>query len=685
MTDTAAATAFATLTTPLGDEALRFRRMSATERMSRPFEFSVVALSERDDLAPGDLLGYGACVTVESNDGGQRHFHGVVCSFGLEGTARRLFEYRLVLRPWLWLLTQRSDTRIFQKKTVEQILKAVFEPFSTDVKFELKGKHEALEYCVQYRETDFDFVSRLMEREGISYSFRHESGKHTMAITDAATGHPASPFAAEIEFRESLDAAVDLEGISQWRVRHEVVPGKVTLNDYDFEKPKTPLLADATNQIPGTAAKLEVYDPPGGHVEKAAGDHQAGLRLESLQAPAVRVAGAGNSRGIAAGHTFTLKSHPSAGQNVKHLVLSTQIDVEYAGYESGAGRNDYRCAFTAMPATHPLRPERLTRKPTVAGPQTAVVVGPKGEELHVDKHGRVKVQFHWDRHGKSDENSSCWVRVAHPWAGKGWGMVALPRIGQEVVVDFLEGDPDRPLITGRVYNADQAPPYKLPDLATVSTWKSRSSKGGGETDCNELRFDDKKGSEHVWFQAQKDYYRHVRNDVHSLVGNDWTAIVKRDRVQHVQRDDKRIVDRDAMDHVKRKSQLTVDADRAVKIGGKHGTKVATDWIVDAGAGISMKAGANGDVKVGANLGIDAGANVHVKAGATLVIEAGAMITLKAGASSIVIGPNVAITGPMVMINSGGGPGSGGGASPKAPDAPDAVQAPQAKKDPLEGK
>jgi type VI secretion system secreted protein VgrG len=676
---------FATLTTTLGKDALLFRRMSAAERMSHPYEFSVFAQSERDDLKPADLLGKPACVTVESGTGSRRHFHGLVCAFGLEGTARRLFEYRLVLRPWLWLLTRRADTRIFQKKTVEQILKDVFEPFSTDVTFQLKEPHDALEYCVQYRETDFDFVSRLMEHEGISYYFRHESGKHTLAVSDAPTGYPAAPGVTDIRFRESIDAALDLEGISEWRVRHEIVSGKTTLTDYDFEKPKTSLQVQSAGVMPGTSARLEVYDPPGLHVKTAAGERNAKLRLEALEVQGVRVSAAGGSRDIVAGHTFTLTEHPSEAQNAKHLVLSTQIDVEFAGYESGAGENAYRCRFTAIPATQALRPERVTRRPTVAGPQTAVVVGPSGEELHVDKYGRVKVQFHWDRHGKSDENSSCWVRVAHPWAGKGWGMVSLPRIGQEVVVDFLEGDPDRPIITGRVYNAEQTTPYKLPDLATVSTIKSRSTKGGDESEFNELRFDDKKGSEHVWFQAQKDYYRHVRNDAFSLVGNDWFGIVKRDRTHHVKRDAKLVVDRDAMDHVKRKSQLTVDADRAVKIGGKMGTKVAADWVLDAGAAISMKSGANADVKIGANLGVDAGANVHIKAGATLVIEAGAMITLKAGASSVVIGPNVAITGPMVMINSGGGPGSGGGASPKSPEAPAAVQAPQEPKDPLEKK
>lgn len=650
-----------------GKAELLFKRMTATEELGRLFEFSVSAVSDDASIKAEDLLGKPASVAVELIDGSRRHFHGLVCAMGHEGAANRMFSYRLVLRPWLWLLTRRSDTRIFQSMTMEDILKKVFEPFSPDFDFQLTGTLPKYEYCVQYREADFSFVSRLMEQEGVYYYFKHEAGKHTMVIVNSPSAHKPSPFQKTFKFRETADGNLDYEPITEWQARKEIQSGQVVLRDFNFEKPKTSLETTAKAARKEASTKLEVYDYPGLYPSMADGDRYSKLRIEELQAQYSRADGAGSIRGLACGYRFDLEDHPRSDQNIPHLVVSTQIDFGCSGYSSTDDEAFYTCHFTAIDGVETFRSQRITPKPTVAGVHTAMVVGPSGDEIHTDEHGRVKIQFHWDRIGKNDDKSSCWVRVSSPWAGQSWGMISLPRIGQEVVVDFMEGDPDRPLITGRVYNGEQKPPYALPDNATVSTNKSRSSKGGGGENCNELRFEDKKGAEHVWLQAEKDF--------HQLVKNDATLQVKGNQ--------ERIVDKDVTEELKGEVKVNVGKDWATQVGGVQSLKVGKDVMTEASMSISQKSGTNTDIKIGTDLGVDAGVNVHIKAGVNLVLEAGVMITLKAGSSSVVLGPSgVMVTGSMVMINSGGSGGSGGGASPKAAAS---VTPPQEKPDPLKGK
>ena len=333
------------------------------------------------------------------------------------------------------------------------------------------------EYCVQYRETDFNFVSRLMEQEGIYYYFKHHADKHTMVIVNSPSAHQPNPTQDTFEFREAADGLLDFEPITQWTTNREIQPARVVLRDYDFKQPKASLEATASASRAGAPSKLEHYDYPGTYSDNAGGKRYSQLRVEELQARYSRIEGAGAIRNLVCGHRFNLKGHPRSDQNRAHVVLASRMQMAYGGYESGQGETYCRCQFTAIEGDELFRPQRITPKPTVAGLHTALVVGPHGQEIYTDPHGRVKVQFHWDRLGKRDEKSSCWVRVATPWAGQNWGAISLPRIGQEVVVDFLEGDPDRPLITGQVYNGDQKPPYPLPDHATVSTNKSRSSIG----------------------------------------------------------------------------------------------------------------------------------------------------------------------------------------------------------------
>jgi len=656
---------FATLTTN-GDTGLLFNRMTATEELGHLFEFEVIAAAPSQSVSIDDLLGTPASVAVELSDGKQRHFHGLVCAMGMEGSDQRMFGYRMVLRPWLWLLTRRSDTRVFQNIGLVDILKKVFAPFSPNYTFQISGTLPTYEYCVQYRETDFNFVSRLMEQEGVYYYFKHEANKHTMVVVDSPSAHQPCPYQGTFEYRESADGHLDTEPITEWCSRTEIQSGQVVLRDFDFIKPKMSLETTAKATRKNASTKLEVYDYPGTYPTKTVGDRYARLRVEELQAQYVRIDGSGPVRGLAYGHLFTLAKHPRSDQNKKHLVIATRVECTYSGYASGENISAYTCRFTAMPASESdvFRPRRTTPKPQVTGLHTAMVVGPSGEEIHTDSHGRVKVQFHWDRLGPKNETSSCWVRVSNPWAGQNWGMIALPRIGQEVVVDFLEGDPDRPIIIGRVFNGDQTPPYKLPDNATVSTAKSRSSKGGNASNFNELRFEDKKGSEYIWLQAEKDFHQWVKNDATlEVVGNQ-----------------ERLVAKNLTEKVDGDVKLQVGKDMVHVVDGSCSLKTKQDVITESSMSISLKSGTNTDVKIGTDLGMDAGVNVHIKGGVNVVIEAGLMITLKAGSSSVVLGPSgVMVTGPMVMINSGGAAGSGGGANPKAGMS---VTPPEKKKDPL---
>ncbi|MEP6872838.1 MAG: type VI secretion system tip protein VgrG [Burkholderiales bacterium] len=673
------------LTTPLGVGVLRFSAMSAVEELGRLFDYSLVALSEKNDIDPNTLLGKRVSVALERSDRTLRQFNGVVTSCGLDGAKGRLFAYSLRLRPWLWLLTRRADTRIFQKQSVPEIIKKVFEPYSTDYEIKLQGTYAPLDYCVQYRETDFNFVSRLMEQEGIYYFFKHTADQHMMVIADRASVHVPVAGHAEFRYRAQSLGAVEFECINDWRFSHEIQPGKVTLRDHDFEAPSKTLEVQAEQSRSHVANKGEFYDQPGEYLTDADGKRYAQIRLEELQARHNTASGYGTMTALTIGHRFTLAEHPRKDQNREHIVVSSRIDMSRTGDEAGVnGGASYTCHFTALDSREVFRPQRVTPKPVVAGPQTAVVVGPAGEEIYTDEHGRVKVQFHWDRLGKKDAESSCWMRVAQPSAGKGWGAMALPRIGHEVVVVFLEGDPDQPIITGSVYNGENLPPYVLPDNATVSSLKSRSSKGAAASNFNELRFEDKKGSEYVWFQSEKDHFHLVKNDVVQDIGHDELVTIANDRNEKVGGSHLLAVAKDVKHKIGGSMNVEVGTDLLFKAGGDYGLKAAKDISNDAGTAVSFKAGTDVHIKAGMNAAVEAGMNAHVKGGMNVVIEAGLMLTLKAGGNSVVIGPaGVSITGsPLVMINSGGGAGSGDGASPVAPTAPESPPDPTKIKDPL---
>lgn len=511
------------LETPLGKDVLLLTSFSGREAMSRLFSFQLETLSEKDSLQAKDIVGKNVSFRVDFPDGSHRWFNGFVNRFTYCGRGDRLNIYRAEVVPWLWFLTRTSDLRIFQEKTVPDIIKQVFGDLGfSDFELELKGSHPKWDYCVQYRETDFNFVSRLMEQEGIFYYFRHEQGKHTLVLADQKGAYKDCTD-KEVQLLANLSGPESTDQLFSWEHQYEFRSGKWAHTDYNFETPSTSLMAQTKSvvQLDGNS-KLEFYDFPGEYAQKGDGDAAVKIRMEEEETAHNVVQGTSHCRSFSPGGKFKVTKHHASGEAGGQYVLTAVNHSASVGsaYQVGGEHAEviYSNSFACIPDSVVFRPARITPKPTVQGVQTALVVGPSGEEIYTDKYGRVKVQFYWDREGKKDEKSSCWIRVAQPWSGKNWGAIHIPRIGQEVVVSHVEGDPDRPLITGMVYNAETMPPYSLPDNKTQTGIKTRSSKDASEENFNELRFEDKKGEEEIYFHAEKNFNRVVENNDTLKVG-----------------------------------------------------------------------------------------------------------------------------------------------------------------------
>jgi type VI secretion system secreted protein VgrG len=513
------------VTSPLGKDKLSLRKLNMRDALSTPFEIEVMLASADFDIDLDRLLGAGLGVEIKPHEGERRFFHGLVAHIELAGTAPRAAIFRATLRPWLWFLRHKKDCRIFQNETVPEILKHVFKG-NGFVDFSdrgLGGTYEKRDYCVQYCESDFDFVCRLMEDEGIYYHFTHEADRHKLILCDSMAAHSSASGYANTLYRPHQGTGhYQSEALFEWRETRAITSGAYALRDYDFEHPKANLEARARTPSKHARADFEVFEYPGSCAKAAQASAYAKLRLEALQVPYQRYSGAGNLRGVGVGHLITLAEHPRTGLNKEYLVIGAEHEVVSAEHELGSTADLSSCEFTtryeAIDSKRVFRPARVTPRAAMPGPQTAVVVGPSGKELFADKYGRVKVAFPWDRYGHGDETSSCWIRVSQAWAGKQWGQFFLPRVGQEVIVDFLDGDPDRPIITGGVHNADQMPPYELPGNQTRSTIKTRSSPDGSDENFNELRFEDKKGAEEIYFHAERDFNRVVENNDTLKVG-----------------------------------------------------------------------------------------------------------------------------------------------------------------------
>lgn len=647
--------------TVLGEDVLLLQRVMGQEALGRLSEFRLETLSSDIDIELEALLGTNVTLRYRLERGGERYFNGFVSECRYIGERGQYAAYELVLRPWLWFLTRTADCRIYQAKNIPTIVMELFREHGfTDYENALTNEYRQWEYCVQYRETDFAFVSRLLEAEGIYYFIKHENGRNILVLADSYSAHDAFPNYSEIPCSPS-DRPIHQEHISHIDCRKQVLPGSVVLNDYYFIKPKADLTANAPFIRHHEKADFEMYDYPGLYSERADGEQYARRRIEALHANFEVVSGEGDAGGLAVGYLFTLAEHPRQTQNREYLVVSARHEMGSEAFETSqagveAGEPHYKTSFTAIDSRESYRPEATTTKPMIQGPQTATVVGPPGEEVWTDQYGRVKVQFHWDRYGMKDENSSCWIRVSQNWAGKGWGAIMLPRIGQEVIVSFLEGDPDKPIVTGRVYNAEAMPPYPLPDEKTKTTWKTNSSKGGGG--FNEIRFEDKKDSEEIFIHGQKDQDIRIQNTTKEWVGQDRHLLVAHDQLEQVARHKHLIIKEDQYEQV--------DGDKHQKVGGDHNSKIE--------GSLSSKTGMDRQDKISMNYAVDAGMNVHVKGGMNVVIEAGMQLTIKAGSSFVTVGPlGVDISGPMVKINSGGSAGSGAGCSPDAPLAPQEPQ------------
>jgi type VI secretion system secreted protein VgrG len=508
------------VSTSLGKDVLLLTGFDGQEEISRLFHFQLDMISSKLDIAAKDLVGKPITWTIKRGSQDPRYFNGLVSRFsagGLQG--RGLRHYRVEVVPWLWLLTRTADCRIFQNKTAPDIIEQIFKDLGQkDYKLTVGGTHPKREYCVQYRETDFNFVSRLMEEEGIFYSFEHENGKHTLVLADQKSAYKAC-----LEKTAFYAPGVKTANhVTRWEHRYEMRPGKYAQTDYNFETPSTSLMTQSTSVCKVTGNdKLEVYDYPGIYTVKGDGGELTKVRMEEEEAVYDVVAGDSTCRTFTAGGKFTLESHECATESDKGFVItSVTHGVTEPTYTAGKEVPfDYHNSFTCIPDSVVFRPARITPRPVVKGPQTAVVVGPKGEEIYTDKYGRVKVQFHWDREGKKDENSSCWIRVSQGWAGKNLGILFNPRIGQEVVVDFLEGDPDRPLITGRVYNAELMPPWELPAKQSRSGIRTLSTKGGARENYNAIGFEDATGKEELYVHAERDHNLYVENNNYIQVGS----------------------------------------------------------------------------------------------------------------------------------------------------------------------
>ncbi|HEY0061210.1 MAG TPA: type VI secretion system tip protein TssI/VgrG [Telluria sp.] len=631
-------------------DALFIARLSGSEMLNGLFLVEITcrttdtALDLAAALGKHITVGLGAASAVRLLDG--------MCARIRQRPAENGYAlYAIELRPWLWWLTLSSDNRIFQAKSVPDIVEAVFAAGGyQDYQLQLSGSYAAREYCVQYAETDFAFVSRLLEEEGIFYFFRHEAGHHMLVLADAPDAFPACPGGAPIAFVPAALGAREQQCIYAGELGQQAVSAGFRTADFAFVTPAAALTASAQAGAGGPAH----YDYPGGYSTKARGDAIAKTRAEGQVAGGRQLSGQSDSRAMVPGHTFELTGHERADANAAWVVSELCHEATHEAYN-----ND----FAALPASVAYRPARVTSRPRMHGTQTAIVVGKQGEEIWTDEFGRIKVQFHWDRAGKNDENSSCWVRVAQAWAGKGWGAQFIPRIGQEVVVSFLEGDPDRPLVTGCVYNGANAPPYGMPAEQTRSGFKTSSSPGGAG--FNEVRFEDKKDAEELYLHAQKDMLTEVLHDAVRVVGNDDSCKIKQNQTLELEEGNRSVTlakgnlstvltegneslsvkgtralavegaethdnKADFTHQVEGGYVLTIKGDLTIDVQGEIKFKGAAGILIEAGKALSSKAGTELSSKAGTTLAMEAGTSLTSKAGASQTIDGGGMLTLKGG-------------------------------------------------------
>ena len=622
-----------TLTTPLSDTVI-LQSFNGEEQMSGLFRFNLKMEVENNSLSFDDIVGQSVTVALKRGDDSKQYFNGIVRSFR-SGKTDKLTQYSAELVPKLWLLTLNQDSRVYQNKSALDIINEVLAEYGvTDIRDDCGQTYSTREYCVQYQESAFDFISRLMEDEGIFYFFEHEAGKHTLVLSDGTATFADCPVKeARIKFSRSDAPIEDL--VTDLSLEHAVGPGNYVMDEFDYNNPSSPLLSDAASTVTPDSA-MEVFEYPGGYSTGEVGTQKATHRMEEHELARTLLKGGGHCSTFRPSLKFTLTEHDRADMNQDYILK----DVNYS-----ATQDAYSNSFTAFPDGTPFRPVKHTAIPCIAGAQTATVVGPSGEEIYTDSLGRIKVQFHWDRKGTNNEESSCWIRVVQSMAGKSWGACFLPRIGQEVVVSFLEGNPARPLVTGAVYNGENAVPLTLPDNATQSTIKTDSSIGEGS---NEIRFEDLADSEEFYFHAQKDMKVEIENDYLRTVLHDETHTITNDRSVTVTEGN------ETLDVTAGNRTRTVGGDESVTVSGKRdhavtGNETLTiegNYVLNVTGDITIKAGGTVTLDAGKDMSCTAKTSIKQTAGTTLTNTAKTSIKQTAGTTFA----NTAKTG---LTNNGG--------------------------------
>ncbi len=611
------------------------------EAISKPYYMKLRLVSEDAQIDFSQMMDKSAVLTFSLlKDGVERYLHGIVNRFEQREQHNRFTIYHATVISPLWYLTQRFNCRIFQYKSAKDIIEEILKEALPTLKFKfrLDAALESRDYCVQYRESEFAFICRLLEEEGIFYFFEHSQEGCDLIFADGSFAHHPIPNDENVIFNPQHYGQVGDEHISQFFYAEQICSGKVSLRDFNFKRPFTP----EGEQMTSEHSELEIYDYPGRFQEGGQGSRFAKIRLEEQQTKRKVANGQSFCTSLIPGYYFNLEEHSRNDFNQRYLLTELRLRVEQPQVleETGSGstaESIFDSQFECIPFSVPFRPAKITPKPIMRGTQTAIVVGESGDEIYTNKHGEIKVQFHWDREGQNNDKSSCWIRVSQQWAGIGWGGINIPRVGQEVIVDFLEDDPDRPIVTGRVYNGKHTTPYSLPSEKTKSTLKSRSSPGG--RGFNEIRFEDKKGKEQLFFHAEKDYDLRVKHDRREYIGNDHSLIVKKD-VQHL---------------IEERQNVTVKKDNRLYVEGSEYHYIKKDL----------------HQKIRMKYLNHAGTQSHFKAGQKIVIDAGMDITLKAGGSFIRINASgVTIKGSMVKINSGGSAGKATKAQAQTPSQPD---------------
>ena len=626
------------ISTPLGQDILLLRGFTGSEAISQLFHFDLDLLSESDSINFQDIVGKNVTLRIFDATGAERYWNGFISRFSQGAQDHQFIAYRAQMVPWLWFLTRTADCRIFQKMKAPDIIQQIFKDLSfQDFELRLYGDFTTRDYCVQYRETDFNFVSRLMEEEGIYYFFLHQQDKHILILANDPAAQQPCPgqSTARYEYHgEGITYDEDL--VTEWRYQEEFRTGAWTHTDYNFETPSTSLAVTVNGKNP-----YEIYEYPGEHSVRADGDKLARIRLQEQTAACVVSQGSGWCRYFSSGFQFALQNHYRTDLNQTYLLTAVRHVATQDDYETGSGGGGelaYRNTFECIPSSTPFRPPRVTPEPFVQGCQTAMVVGPAGEEIYTDKYGRVKVQFHWDREGKKNENSSCWIRVSHPWAGKGWGSVSIPRIGQEVIVDFLEGDPDQPIITGRVYNAEQMPPFGMPGGAMVSGIKSNSTPGGGGS--NEISLNDTKGKELFHINGQHDMTTNVNNNQSEKIGVDKSSSVGANKTIQVGGNHNETISANKMlsvggthtETITGTMTQTVSSSKAETIAVAKALLIGAAYQVGVGAAMNETVGGLKAEEIGGAKVVLVGAISKEMVGASKSVTAAASISHKAGAS-----------------------------------------------------